>query len=88
MNKAEILLREILAGKHSLPGTLREIERYFFAERGPRSLAPADSDDQLVCTFCGKSQREVGRLLAGTGAYICNECVNLCNEIIDEFGVR
>ena len=88
MNKAEILLREILSGKHSLPGTLREIERYFYAERGAQHLAPADSDDQLVCTFCGKSQREVGRLVAGPDVYICNECVDLCNEIIDEFGVR
>ena len=51
-------------------------------------MAPADSDDQLVCTFCGKSQREVGRLVAGPDVYICNECVDLCNEIIDEFGVR
>jgi ClpX C4-type zinc finger protein len=82
MNKAEILLREILSGKHSLPGTLRQIERYFYAERRP-PLAPADSDDPLVCTFCGKSQREVERLVAGPDVYICNECVDLCNEIID-----
>jgi ATP-dependent Clp protease ATP-binding subunit ClpX len=45
-------------------------------------LALADSDD-LVCTFCGKSQREVAKLVAGPDAYICNECVDLCNEIID-----
>jgi ClpX C4-type zinc finger len=41
-----------------------------------------DSSEQLVCSFCGKSQRQVEKLLAGPGVYICDECVDACNEII------
>jgi ATP-dependent Clp protease ATP-binding subunit ClpX len=36
----------------------------------------------LKCSFCGKHQRQVNKLIAGPGVYICNECVDLCNEII------
>ncbi len=45
---------------------------------------PSDSTDQLLCSFCGKSQRQVKKLIAGPGVYICDECIDLCNEIIDE----
>jgi ATP-dependent Clp protease ATP-binding subunit ClpX len=45
---------------------------------------PTDSNDQLLCSFCGKSQRQVKKLIAGPGVYICDECIDLCNEIIDE----
>ncbi|MBC8388955.1 MAG: ATP-dependent Clp protease ATP-binding subunit ClpX [Actinobacteria bacterium] len=38
----------------------------------------------LKCSFCGKSQNQVKKLIAGPGVYICNECIDLCNEIIDE----
>ncbi|MCV2528502.1 MAG: ATP-dependent Clp protease ATP-binding subunit ClpX [Candidatus Lightella neohaematopini] len=38
----------------------------------------------LYCSFCGKSQKEVKKLIAGSAVYICNECVNLCNKIINE----
>ena len=38
----------------------------------------------LYCSFCGKSQHEVKKLIAGPGVYICDECIDLCNEIIDE----
>jgi ClpX C4-type zinc finger len=41
-----------------------------------------DSSEQLVCSFCGRSQREVNKLVAGPGVYICDECVDVCNEII------
>lgn len=41
-------------------------------------------DDTLRCSFCGKSQKEVKKLIAGNGVYICNECVSLCNEILEE----
>jgi len=44
----------------------------------------ADSNQQLLCSFCGKSQRQVKKLIAGPGVYICDECIHLCNEIIDE----
>ena len=43
-----------------------------------------DPSDQLQCSFCGKSQRQVRKLIAGPGVYICEECIELCNEIIDE----
>jgi ATP-dependent Clp protease ATP-binding subunit ClpX len=45
---------------------------------------PTDSSEQLLCSFCGKSQRQVKKLIAGPGVYICDECIDLCNEIIDE----
>ena len=40
--------------------------------------------DKLHCSFCGKSQDEVKKLIAGPNVYICNECVDLCNDIIEE----
>lgn len=43
-----------------------------------------DNPEQLKCSFCGKSQRQVRKLIAGPGVYICDECIDLCNEIIDE----
>jgi ATP-dependent Clp protease ATP-binding subunit ClpX len=47
-------------------------------------LAGTTENDQLLCSFCGKSQRQVKKLIAGPGVYICDECIDLCNEIIDE----
>ncbi|OFS65709.1 ATP-dependent Clp protease ATP-binding subunit ClpX [Trueperella sp. HMSC08H06] len=47
----------------------------------------ADAADMLKCSFCQKSQRQVRKLITGSGVYICNECIELCNEIIaEEFG--
>ena len=47
----------------------------------------ADAADMLKCSFCQKSQRQVKKLITGSGVYICNECIDLCNEIIaEEFG--
>ncbi len=43
-----------------------------------------DEKGQLKCSFCGKMQEQVKKLIAGPGVYICDECVELCNEIIDE----
>ncbi len=43
-----------------------------------------NKDDFLKCSFCGKSQKQVRKLIAGPGVYVCNECIDLCNEIIDE----
>ncbi len=46
-----------------------------------------DSNDDLLCSFCGKSQDEVKKLIAGPSVYICDECIQLCNEIIaEEYG--
>ena len=43
-----------------------------------------ESHEQLTCSFCGKPQHQVHKLIAGPGVYICDECVELCNEIVDE----
>ena len=47
-------------------------------------MSPNKSDNRLKCSFCGKSQDQVKKLIAGPGVYICDECVELCNEILDE----
>ena len=44
----------------------------------------SDSDRLLYCSFCGKSQHEVRKLIAGPSVFICDECVELCNDIIRE----
>ena len=43
-----------------------------------------DERDKLKCSFCGKSQEQVRKLVAGPGVYICDECIELCNEIVEE----
>ena len=43
-----------------------------------------DEKKQLKCSFCGKTQEQVKRLVAGPGVYICDECIELCSEIIEE----
>jgi hypothetical protein len=55
-------------------------ERYSVARIG-------ESGDLCKCSFCGKSQKQVRRMIAGPGVYICDECVGLCLEIMDEEGV-
>jgi hypothetical protein len=59
----------------------------------PRSSAAAGHQDPtqqkiLYCSFCGKNQHEVRKLIAGPGVYICDECVDLCTDIVDEQLVR
>ncbi|NNJ47547.1 MAG: AAA domain-containing protein, partial [Acidimicrobiia bacterium] len=44
----------------------------------------SDGSELLKCSFCGKSQKQVKKLIAGPGVYICDECIELCNEIIEE----
>ncbi|HCS23774.1 MAG TPA: ATP-dependent Clp protease ATP-binding subunit ClpX, partial [Rhodospirillaceae bacterium] len=46
--------------------------------------ASGDSKNTLYCSFCGKSQHEVRKLIAGPNVFICNECVELCMDIIQE----
>src|SRR4051794_12956335 len=43
-----------------------------------------ESSDLVKCSFCGKSQKQVKKLIAGPGVYICDECIDLCNDIIEE----
>ena len=48
-------------------------------------MAKKDNDnDNLFCSFCGKNQKEVKKLIAGPAVYICDECIQLCGEIIEE----
>ncbi len=47
-------------------------------------MARYDDKKQVKCSFCGKSQDQVRRIIAGPGVFICDECVELCSEIIDE----
>ena len=62
---------------HRLSGPVPERERVVVARIG-------DGGDLLKCSFCGKSQKQVKKLIAGPGVYICDECIDLCNEIIEE----
>ena len=47
-------------------------------------MAKHSDNDTIKCSFCGKSRDEVDRILAGPGVYICNECIDICNEIIND----
>ena len=49
---------------------------------------PQDGRGLLFCSFCGKNQNEVKKLVAGPTAYICDECIQLCSEIIEEEGEK
>src|SRR5215467_6634638 len=52
--------------------------------QGEQVARIGDGGDLLKCSFCGKSQKQVKKLIAGPGVYICDECIDLCNEIIEE----
>jgi hypothetical protein len=54
------------------------------AARPPADVAPANGATTLHCSFCGKSQHEVAALIAGPTAHICNECVGLCDNIVED----
>ncbi len=47
-------------------------------------MPPTTNLEALTCSFCNKSQPEVAKLVAGPGVYICNECIDLCNQIISQ----
>ena len=51
--------------------------------KGERYMAKNDTPKGVKCSFCGKTQDSVKKIVAGPGVYICNECVELCNEIIE-----
>ena len=74
-------MRSRLAGFRNLDGAGYVIR---YQARKETLARPTDSNEQLLCSFCGKSQRQVKTLIAGPGVYICDECIDLCNEIIDE----
>ena len=45
-------------------------------------MAKYDENNELRCSFCGKPQSQVKRLISGSGVYICNECISLCQDIL------
>ncbi len=47
-------------------------------------MAVPRSGDVLKCSFCGKTHHQVVKLIAGPGVYICNECIDLCNQIVED----
>src|SRR5215475_8696101 len=49
----------------------------------PVASRVGETGDLLKCSFCGKSQKQVKKLIAGPGVYICDECIDLCNEIYE-----
>jgi hypothetical protein len=56
-------------------------------EGGADVAESGDSSDSVKCSFCDKNPKQVGKLIAGPGVYICNECIALCNDIIEEEGL-
>ena len=67
------------------PGAWERAETTGRSERRDTDVARVgESGDLLKCSFCGKSQKQVKKLIAGPGVYICDECIDLCNEIIEE----
>ena len=44
------------------------------------------NDNDLHCSFCGREKSEVGKLIAGTDGYICNECIELCHSMLEDSG--
>jgi ATP-dependent Clp protease ATP-binding subunit ClpA len=65
----------------SIAALKKELDRYVGpGKRRRRKRGKAD----LACSFCGKSQEQVKKLIAGPGVYICDECIDLCNEILAE----
>jgi ATP-dependent Clp protease ATP-binding subunit ClpX len=54
------------------------------SKEGNRMFKFNDEKGQLKCSFCGKTQEQVRKLVAGPGVYICDECIELCNEIVEE----
>src|SRR5579884_611165 len=69
--------------------TTRELRAFRRPPASPRGGRPGvakfgDGGDLVKCSFCGKSQKQVKKLIAGPGVYICDECIDLCNDIIEE----
>lgn len=71
-----------------LSGNNVELEKHLIIKHKHPELSAADETpsekNSLYCNFCGKTQYEVSKLIAGPATYICNECITLCNEIIAE----
>ncbi len=72
------------SGVGSVPCQTPSRYRQTQSRRGTTVARIGDGGDLLKCSFCGKSQKQVKKLIAGPGVYICDECIDLCNEIIEE----
>src|SRR5512133_1373120 len=70
--------------RRSIRDTTGRRVRSFGGEGKAPGMAKFGDSDLLKCSFCGKSQKQVKKLIAGPGVYICDECIDLCNEIIEE----
>lgn len=62
--------------------SLRRMAKRILELKDTEVPLPADGNNPIYCSFCGKSQENVERIIAGPHAYICNECVDLCGEIL------
>jgi ATP-dependent Clp protease ATP-binding subunit ClpA len=76
--------------KSEVRNAVLEKSRLWVPPRGKkvRGRGRRRRDETLSCSFCGKLQAEVDKLVAGPGVYICDECIALCNEIIDEYAAQ
>src|SRR5690606_11336365 len=75
-------LRSYIPGANPLPPHFRLASGLM--DENMTKLSGSDSKSTLYCSFCGKSQHEVRKLIAGPTVFICDECVELCNDIIRE----
>ena len=81
----QILELEPKITANQLPSFKSPLIIYLVSRGNLAYMAPTKNyDSHLKCSFCGKSQEQVRKLIAGPGVYICDECVELCNEILDE----
>ena len=68
----------------SLLQTLKPLKRQLVRIKKYDDTSHPEYGDDMRCSFCGKSQQEVARLIAGPHEAICNECINLCSEVLEE----
>src|SRR5882672_10425423 len=80
---ARNLLRSLWVEAEAFATTIQSV-RASVTENGMSKVGGSDSKNTLYCSFCGKSQHEVRKLIAGPTVFICDECVELCMDIIRE----
>jgi hypothetical protein len=92
LNRIKPILQEMYPGAHidqggEFNGTpMEHILEVTFEERGPAfpTCIEQVKEEELVCSFCSKTREEVRWLIAGPEVYICDECISLCGDIVDE----
>jgi hypothetical protein len=79
---------EIARQLFQIGSTLEETLKHAFGDKWESQIPQfADESKLLTCSFCGKNQNEVGKLIAGPSVHICNECVHTCDEILTKENV-